>query len=100
MEQGTHSTLKIPSHEPTAFNNVLNSLLTNTLALQAASRGSGGLELDGLRSLGVNPSHALQHPGFYYYMAARCTELRRERFLAILDEIEARNVISLSTVGF
>ncbi|KAF8918186.1 Gryzun, putative trafficking through golgi-domain-containing protein [Mucidula mucida] len=76
MEQGTHSSLTY--------------LLTNRSSPQAASRGSTpALELDGLRSLGLNPSHALQHPGFYYYMAARCTEMRRERFLATL-EAEAR----------
>ena len=38
--------------------------------------------MDAVRTLGLNPSHALQHPGHYYYMAARCTEARRERFLA------------------
>lgn len=36
--------------------------------------------MDAVRTLGLNPSHALQHPGHYYYMAARCTEARRERF--------------------
>ncbi|KAG1830148.1 Gryzun, putative trafficking through golgi-domain-containing protein [Suillus variegatus] len=40
------------------------------------------VELDTVRAFGLNPSHALQHPGHYYYMAARCTEARRERFLA------------------
>ena len=50
----------------------------------AATLGPGGapLELDAVRMMGMNPSHALQHPGHYYYMAARCTEARRERFLA------------------
>ncbi len=38
-----------------------------------------------MRVLGINPNQALQHPGFYYYMAARCTERRRERFLAALE---------------
>lgn len=38
--------------------------------------------MDAVRTFGLNPSHALQHPGHYYYMAARCTEARRERFLA------------------
>ena len=38
-----------------------------------------------MKSLGINPNHALQHPGFYYYAAARCTEMRRSRFLAALE---------------
>lgn len=45
------------------------------------------LETDTLRALGLNPTHALQHPGFYYYMAARCTEKRRENFLALEAEV-------------
>ena len=44
-----------------------------------------GVEYDAMRSLGLNPSHALQHPGFYYYVAARCTEMRRSRFMAALN---------------
>ena len=39
--------------------------------------------LDAMRVLGLNPNQALQHPGFYYYMSARCTERRRERFLSV-----------------
>jgi hypothetical protein len=38
-----------------------------------------------MKALGINPNHALQHPGFYYYLAARCTEMRRSRFLAALE---------------
>ena len=41
--------------------------------------------LEAMRVLGLNPNQALQHPGFYYYMAARCTERRRERFLTALE---------------
>ena len=33
----------------------------------------------------INPSNALQHPGYYYYMAARYTEVRRERFLEAMS---------------
>ncbi|KAF9022277.1 hypothetical protein BDZ89DRAFT_208493 [Hymenopellis radicata] len=99
MEQGTHSSLIIPSHQPVAFTNALNSLLSSS-SPQAASRGSTpALEIDGLRSLGLNPSHALQHPGFYYYMAARCTEMRRERFLATLEAEATEHGIS-SSPGF
>ncbi|TFY76432.1 hypothetical protein EWM64_g7579, partial [Hericium alpestre] len=59
------------------------------LALQAAQRGGaavGSLEVDALRMLGLNPSHALQHPGFYYYMAAQATEKRRARFLTMAKQ--------------
>ncbi|KIY46190.1 hypothetical protein FISHEDRAFT_47894 [Fistulina hepatica ATCC 64428] len=73
LEQGTRLNLKIPNHYPIAF---LNSLArpdpNNPLA----------------HSLGLNPNHALQHPGFYYYMAARCTEMRRERFMVLLETEE------------
>ncbi|KZS99569.1 uncharacterized protein LAESUDRAFT_765393 [Laetiporus sulphureus 93-53] len=40
-----------------------------------------------------------QHPGFYYYMAARCTERRRERFLAALDA-EAKQHLTMTAPGF
>ncbi|KAG7449712.1 uncharacterized protein BT62DRAFT_1002032 [Guyanagaster necrorhizus] len=83
LEQGTHSTLSLPSHRPVAYN---TALYTSTAQNPSSSRGSTpALETDALRSLGLNPSYALQHPGFYYYMAARCTEMRRERFLIALD---------------
>ena len=78
LEQGTRSTLEIPVHIPASSNSNLSQSQQN---LRAAS----GVEYDTLRSLGINPSHALQHPGFYYYMAARCTETRRSRFLAALE---------------
>ena len=38
-----------------------------------------------MRLLGLNPTQALMHPGFYYYMAARSTENRRSRFLHALE---------------
>ncbi|KDQ50908.1 hypothetical protein JAAARDRAFT_41691 [Jaapia argillacea MUCL 33604] len=91
LEAGTRSstpsTLKLPSHTP---------LVPPPIPTSAPSKGvlppstvAKGLELESLRSLGLglNPSQALMHPGFYYYMAARCTEKRRERFLGV-EEIE------------
>lgn len=70
LEQGSRSTLTFP--------------LQTAVPKAAATLGPSGapLELDAVRMMGMNPSHALQHPGHYYYMAARCTEARRERFLA------------------
>jgi len=58
---------------------------------------SGLAELDALRVLGLNPANALQHPGFYYYMAAQATERRHTRFLAVLESLE---VNSTSIPGF
>lgn len=49
---------------------------------------SGLAELDALRVLGLNPANALQHPGFYYYMAAQATERRHARFLVLLENLE------------
>ncbi|KAF8161338.1 Gryzun, putative trafficking through golgi-domain-containing protein [Crassisporium funariophilum] len=89
LEQGTKSTLVIPVHKPAAANSNLSLSQQN---LRAAS----GVEYDTMRSLGVNPSHALQHPGFYYYMAARCTEMRRERFLAAAEAELSHKPIAMS----
>ncbi|KAJ7099520.1 Gryzun, putative trafficking through golgi-domain-containing protein [Mycena belliarum] len=78
LEHGTQSKLVIPDHRPV------------NPALAASQRASAivptsALEVEAMRTMGINPSHALQHPGYYYYMAAKCTEARRERFLAIAD---------------
>ncbi|OAX31943.1 hypothetical protein K503DRAFT_702885 [Rhizopogon vinicolor AM-OR11-026] len=67
LEQGSQSSLTLP---------------TNTPPSRSMSPAGTPVELDTVRAPGLNPSHALQHPGHYYYMAARCTEFRRERFLA------------------
>ena len=50
-----------------------------------------------VRALGVNPSSALQHPGFYYYVAAHCTEMRRARFM---DALGAMSPASANSPGF
>jgi hypothetical protein len=69
LEQGTQSTLVIPSHRPSLPPAVVPPSLPSAVPSDAA----------------INPSHALQHPGYYYYMAARYTEVRRERFLAAMS---------------
>ncbi|KAF8963658.1 Gryzun, putative trafficking through golgi-domain-containing protein [Flammula alnicola] len=89
LEQGTRSTLVLPTHKPTASN-------INLSQSQQTLRTTPGVEYDTLRSLGINPSHALQHPGFYYYVAARCTEMRRRRFLAAVDAELTQKPIALS----
>jgi hypothetical protein len=81
LEQGMRSTLKIPTHIP----------VPPTQEASVASRPQVPLDGETLRALGTNPGVALQHPGFYYYMAARCTEKRRERFIAAAEsEVRAK----------
>jgi hypothetical protein len=85
LDQGTRSTLTIPSHHPPP---PPSTGPPNAAALANGAQASRGvLEMETIRSLGLNPSHALQHPGFYYYMAARCTEKRRERFLSMEADV-------------
>lgn len=78
LEQGSRSTLTFPTHTPLA---------------SSAGPGGAPLDVDAVRTLGLNPSHALQHPGHYYYMAARCTEARRERFLASESVSQGANAV-------
>ncbi|EIN06785.1 hypothetical protein PUNSTDRAFT_115294 [Punctularia strigosozonata HHB-11173 SS5] len=85
LEQGIRSTLRIPTHVPAPAPSM------TAVAVQQMQAQRGLVESDSLQSLGLNPSHALQHPGFYYYMAARCTEHRRERFLAAEEEEATSN---------
>ncbi|KAF8627616.1 hypothetical protein AX15_004317 [Amanita polypyramis BW_CC] len=92
LEQGSYSTLKIPLHKPP-------TLTGNASLLAAVIRGSSAssIELDALRTLGLNPNHTLQHPGFYYYMAARCTEMRRDKFQAAVEaELKQQPILSPS----
>ena len=93
LEEGTRSTLTIPSHRPSITPSTTSATSPSVAASQAPSantlRGVNLLDMDAMRVFGINPSQALQHPGFYYYMAARCTEMRRERFLVAV-ETEAR----------
>ncbi|KAF8633400.1 hypothetical protein AX17_004571 [Amanita inopinata Kibby_2008] len=87
LDQGTHSTLVIPPYKPVA--------LASTLTAFARGGSASSVEADALRSLGLNPNHTLQHPGFYYYMAARCTELRHEKFLLAVDaELNQQAIVS------
>lgn len=79
LEQGSNSSLTFPTNSPPS------------LTAGATSAGTP-VELDTVRAFGLNPSHALQHPGHYYYMAARCTEARRERFLANEVCLLSRNI--------
>ncbi|KAL1746670.1 Gryzun, putative trafficking through golgi-domain-containing protein [Schizophyllum fasciatum] len=79
LEHGTRANLRIPVHRP-------------SFPLQQPA----GME-PMVRALGVNPSSALQHPGFYYYIAAHCTEMRRARFL---DALGALSPSAAASPGF
>lgn len=88
LEQGTRSTLVLPVHKPAAPT-------INLSQSQQTIRAATGAEYD-VKSLGINPNHALQHPGFYYYVAARCTEMRRTRFLAALETEQSQKPVAIS----
>ena len=86
LEQGTRTTLKIPSAYPPPA--------PSAAAVAAQALEASQIGLDAMRVLGLNPNQALQHPGFYYYMAARCTERRRERFLLASEDGEGQQASS------
>lgn len=95
LEQGTRSTLNIPAHLPITTASGSSAPLTASQTLRNTTGAPGGtaIEVDAMRVLGLNPSHALQHPGFYYYMAARATEKRRERLVAMLESVGFPNIL-------
>ncbi|THH12527.1 hypothetical protein EW146_g7608 [Bondarzewia mesenterica] len=88
LEQGTRSTLTLPAHVPAPAPTAAALIASQTL--QNSQRGI--MEVDTMKVLGLNPSQALQHPGFYYYMSARATEKRRERFLTMLETATQQNI--------
>ncbi|KAF9012565.1 glutathione transferase omega-1 [Cyathus striatus] len=84
LEQGTRNTLTIPIHKPSQVtSSSANANLASSQFLPPPV-------------MGINPSHALQHPGFYYYMAAKCTEFRRVRFSAALEAELSHHPVTLS----
>ncbi|KAF7321602.1 hypothetical protein MKEN_00681300 [Mycena kentingensis (nom. inval.)] len=85
LEHGTQSKLVIPTHRP-----------STTQSQKSAAPPMTALEAEAMRTMGINPSHALQHPGYYYYMAAKCTEARRMRFL----EVAENEVAQGQTAGY
>ncbi|KAJ7772064.1 Gryzun, putative trafficking through golgi-domain-containing protein [Mycena maculata] len=93
LEHGTQSKLVIPDHRP--VNPVLAASQRSSVAIPTSA-----LEIEAMRAMGINPSHALQHPGYYYYMAAKCTEARRERFLAAAEAEESQKSPSNPSPGF
>ena len=38
------------------------------------------------KTLGTSPANVLQHPGYYFYTAANCTQRRYDRFLSVLEQ--------------
>ncbi|KAF8663656.1 hypothetical protein AX16_000898 [Volvariella volvacea WC 439] len=99
LEQGTRSTLKLPVHKPIPPSVMAQSLLSSSQIQVPSQRAANPLEIDAVKQLGINPYHALQHPGFYYYMAAKSTEMRRSRFMNIL-EVEMTRGESTGSPGF
>ncbi|KAJ6497565.1 Gryzun, putative trafficking through golgi-domain-containing protein [Mycena sanguinolenta] len=93
LEHGTQSKLVIPDHRPA------NPALVAAQKL-SVNIPSSALEIEAMRTMGINPSHALQHPGYYYYMAAKCTEARRERFLAAAEAEENQKPPGNPSPGF
>ncbi|KAJ7270064.1 Gryzun, putative trafficking through golgi-domain-containing protein [Mycena haematopus] len=93
LEHGAQSKLVIPDHRP------VNPALVAAQRF-SANVSSSALEIEAMRTMGINPSHALQHPGFYYYMAAKCTEARRERFLAAAEAEENQKSPLNASPGF
>jgi hypothetical protein len=76
LEQGlTRGPLVLPSYHQRLV----------SAAASSSSVNVNSVEGDAMKELGMNPSQALHHPGFYYHVAARCTEVRRERFLAAFE---------------
>jgi hypothetical protein len=53
--------------------------------VSSSSVNTSAVEGDSMKELRMNPSQALHHPGFYYFVAARCTKIRREKFLVVVE---------------
>ncbi|KZV82442.1 hypothetical protein EXIGLDRAFT_843706 [Exidia glandulosa HHB12029] len=102
LEHGLRGSLKIPSHMP--HEPVNPALAAQLAAAGGLAPGSKGASLDLGTALqlgiGVAPASALQHPGYYYFAAAKYTQMRFDRFLKALD-LEATQPSALSaTPGF
>ncbi|KZT35207.1 hypothetical protein SISSUDRAFT_1064673 [Sistotremastrum suecicum HHB10207 ss-3] len=65
-------------------------LLSTSTSIPSSSSGASrvtsaeskqSIDQESLESQGLNPATQLQHPGIYYYTAAECTLIRRQRFV-------------------
>ncbi|KAF8584313.1 hypothetical protein K439DRAFT_1633686 [Ramaria rubella] len=83
LDMATLSTLSIPKHLPTF------PIAPLTPGPPASYQQPQHLSLEPPRPVGANPSSVLQHPGFYYYAAATCTQRRLEQF--VLTDQESRH---------
>lgn len=70
-----------------------NSTNLSSTAAAGASLGAGNGMITS--TSGCNPGAILQHPGFYYHLAAMCCAERRRRFL----ELERNNIDNNSTLA-
>ncbi|KAG8739213.1 hypothetical protein FRC10_005870 [Ceratobasidium sp. 414] len=87
LEQGLRNGLRIPSLAPSPLPHTLTPVpavvdpSASVAGLPQPAPGQGVIPV----SPGHNPSLSLQHPGFYYYIAAGCSVQRLARFKAITD---------------
>ncbi|KAF8601607.1 hypothetical protein BDV93DRAFT_509874 [Ceratobasidium sp. AG-I] len=112
LDHGLHNGLRIPSLAPpplphalphsisasatltpsTSDSSTTTSALKPTLSPSPSTPLAPGLTnpavgqgINAALSSGQNPTLALQHPGFYYYIAAGCSQQRLNRFKAVLE---------------
>ncbi|KAF8514641.1 Foie gras liver health family 1-domain-containing protein [Hysterangium stoloniferum] len=76
LDMATTSNLKIPQSLPNY----------GSLAVLPPSFHQLPGQVEPSRPLGINPTAFLQHPGFYYYAAALCTQRRLEQFITANQE--------------
>jgi tetratricopeptide (TPR) repeat protein len=88
IDAAIHAGYKVPL--PTAYlsssaNNTPGSpLMTNSASSSTSATTSSGAGSGMITSTsGCNPGAILQHPGFYYHLAAMCCAERRRRFLEL-----------------
>ncbi|KAF9078111.1 Gryzun, putative trafficking through golgi-domain-containing protein [Rhodocollybia butyracea] len=87
--QGTNITRRVDSTN-TNTNTNANANRTITIPvhvpkLGGAASGVVGIGIGGVG--GVNPSHTLMHPGWYYLLAAECAERKVERYLEAMRAV-------------
>ncbi|KAG8794879.1 hypothetical protein FRC12_020516 [Ceratobasidium sp. 428] len=88
LEHGLRNGLRIPSLAPPPLGNAPTPVPpvidpgASVAGLPPPVPGQGSALVS---ASGHNPSLALQHPGFYYYIAAGCSVQRLARFKAVLE---------------
>lgn len=86
LELGAQHGLVIPSHLPAPLSLPATTVPSSQVQIPSQNVAQPNVNTDVFGAvgvgtgfgLGINPTTALQHPGFYYLVAAECTEKRRE----------------------